>query len=1231
MKHILYFALSVLLVWGSSLNHRLCAQSPRLYANLQGLADTRINHVTFDSDNFLWVSTTLGLSRFDGQSFTNYTNDPGNPFALRDNHVTFMHEAPDGSHWVGASDGLYFFCRTENSFTRYVPDWVDFTINITGIINHPTRPNHLIMSSAGYGLWVFDTQSRTFDRDESIRITMQLQKRNITLLVTDKANHLWTFFHNGFRVIDLETPQIIKGAITDQQENQMIVQSVVSDPLRNCVYLGTADGLYRAMLPEMKIEELDIDVLRGKNITALCLNPQAQLVVGTEGQGLYQVNPYTLETHAFAHESCPIDLAHAKIHSVTYNKQRDLCLGIYQKGILIWPSQNSLFSYTSIHSNESVYNMGCVTAFATHTNGSRVYGVDGGGIVVKSPDGHQTYFNRNNSILESDAIMDLVSAPDGNIYIATYLHGAYVLDLSINQIRRLPNMGTLSHTSIMTLAYDAIAHNLYLGTNGDGVYRYNTSDTSLEHISTDEGHRWVVKLYIDRNQQLWCATEGSVARYNISQKEFNWIGRPATVRTFGFAEGSEEGEVWFATDKGLYSYDAKLDSMVQAMSEGRYQDESFMAILRSDDNRLWLSSNYGLVSYNPHDQQTTHYTDLEIASIGSFCARSAIKWQDGSFTFGGDNGIVSFVPEKVTSYSRPRQPINFTRLWINNEPVDYNPNLTTTQNVLDAALWKASKLTLPPTSNNFSISFSLQEYIDPLGVHYSYMLEGYDKKWVDVHGFTSTANYTSLPAGNYTFRVKATSGGADSYDVVKTISVEVLPFWYATWWAQMLYALLILVSVSITVLYFINRQQNRQELRRAEQNRKIKEAKLKMFASVSHEIQTPITLLIAPLRQLMNRKNDNATRETLELIYRNALRILMLVNQQLDIRRLDRGLLQLHMHELNIVDFISEQLRFFDHIAKSRQINVQFSVSEEYNGLKIWADKEQIDKVFFNLLSNAFKFTPEQGEVRVDISTADDNQCYISIFNSGSHLSEKDQAEAFSGIGLGLARELTELHHGTLAVTDSEHGVTFTIALPLGNEHLTEEEMSAVQHVGTDASESARVSTTEKAQTIISEEESTKEKQLAQALTDELHRKKQLHDRRNKLGFDYSQMKISSADQKLLDRVVEAIRANISNSEFNVENLGDEVGISRVHLNRKLKDLIDTTPSALIKTTRLKQAAFMLTQPNVSISEVAYAVGFSTPAYFATNFTQYFGMTPKDFVSNYNKNPESEELKKLLE
>lgn len=1229
MKHILSSLLLALLFLLSI--EAVRAQSPRLYANLQGLADTRINHVAFDSDNFLWVSTSLGLSRFDGQSFTNYTNEPNNPHALSDNHVTFMHEAPDGTHWVGSSDGLYYFCRTENRFERYAPDWVDFTINITSIIDHPTRQNALIMSTAGYGLWVFDIEKRVFDKEETQRITDLIWKRNITQITADKANHIWAFFHNGFRVLDIESTKVIQGNLTNEQQDNLIVQSVVSDPLRNCVYLGTASGLFRASLPDLSLEELGISDLKGKNISALCLNPQGQLVVGTEGQGLYLVNPYTLETHLYEHEDCPIDLAHSKIHSITYNKQRDLCLGIYQKGILIWPPQNSLFSYSAIHSSESQFNMGCVTAFASHPNGSRIYGIDGGGIVVRDREGKQHHLSQENSPLETNAIMDLATTPEGDIFVATYLHGIYRLNVENKKIDRLPNLHDLDKTSIMSMAYDVTAHNLYIGTNGSGTYSYNTETHSLRHVTNDEAHRWVVKLFLDRHQQLWGALEGSMCCYNIAQDSMHWIGRPTSVRTFGFAE-SPDGELWFATDKGLFTYDEKLDSMIIEQAQDRLYDEAFMAIQRSDDGRLWLSSNHGLVSYNPHDKQTIRYTDLEIASIGSFCARSSIRWSDGSLSFGGDNGILSFVPEKVTSYSRPRQPINFTRLWINNEVVDYNPNLSVEDNVLDAALWKASRLTLESDANNFSIAFALQEYIDPLGIRYSYMLEGYDSKWLDVHDFNATANYSSLPAGNYTFKVKAWSGGADPYEVIKVLQVNVLPHWYSTWWAYLLYAVIAILLIVFVYLFVRNRQHEKRIMQRAEQSRQIKEAKLKMFASVSHEIQTPITLLIAPLRQLMNRKNDNATQDTLELMYRNALRILMLVNQQLDIRKLDRGLLHLHMQEMCLRSFLEEQLHFFEHISSSRQISVTLDIAEENRELSIWADSEQIDKVFFNLLSNAFKFAPEQGEVRIGV-VADETkkQCSVSIFNSGSHLSEKDQAEAFSGIGLGLARELTELHHGTLTVANNEYGITFMVNLPLGKEHLTEEELAPAKNGAHEMVADNTVTATEKSQTIISQEDSTKEKQLAKALSEELHRKKQLQERRTKLGFDYSEMQISSADQKLLDRVVETIRQNLGNSDFNVENLGDEIGISRVHLNRKLKELIDTTPSALIKTTRLKQAAFMLTQPNISVSEVAYAVGFSSPAYFATNFTQYFGMTPKEFVNTYNKNPESELLKKLLE
>lgn len=1049
------------------------AQTPSIYSNVDGLIGTRINHILCDEDNFLWIATEHGLSRFDGQTFKNFSKEENNPYSLKDNQISYVFEDKRKDYWIGASDGLYYMERTQNSFMRIDPSYATVTFTITCMVDHPTLDKHLIIATAGYGLWDFDTETRTFNEENGRILNSDLLVHNITLLATDNHQRLWTFYHEGFSVIDMEHMTRIDSlkGISLKEIEKLIVQAVVPDKIHDCLYLGTADkGLYRCNLYDLSIEHLNIPEFDNKNIHALCLNPHGQLMVGTEGQGLFTVNPFSLEAQLIDDADCPVDLKHSKVHSINYNSQQDLCLGIFQKGILIKPAQSSLFKYKPIRSsNQSLYNMGCVGAFATLSNGTRLYGIDGAGLVIQNTEGEIAHYSVENSALESDAIMDIVTTPEGRIFVGTYLQGAYELILPAKapitkgKIKRIPKLQETDHTSVMTMAYDSLTHQLFLGTNGNGLYAYNLQSNQVLKASEEFGHRWAGKLFIDSQHQLWYYAEGTLSLFNIERLNYRFVGRPKSVRIYGFAEDPKTRRMFMASDKGIFTYNAQKDSIQRIEIDQLTDRESFASILRSDDGRLWLSSNRGILSYNPADGKVIRYQDSEIAQIGSFGRRSGTQWPDGTFCFGGDNGIVLFTPSKVASYTQKPRPIYFTRLWINNIPTDYDPSLSPEENVLDKALWTAHKLTLPPTSNNFSISFAIKEYFDVMGTEFAYMLEGYDKEWHETHSRDVTANYSSLPSGKYNFKVRTLNKGGNDPVSTTQIEVIVLPHWYVTWWGLLIWtALATLILIGI-YRFFRIKQHHRRVIRRAAEERQIKAAKLRMFADVSNEIRTPLTLIIAPLRELLNRKVDQSTMQIYENLYNNALRIFMLVNQQKDIAEANHAIL-------------------------------------------------------------------------------------------------KDLQE----------NKLTE------NASNSE------------------------------------------------------EKQLAASLQVELKEKQQLRERRSNLGFDYSQIQMSSADEKLLNRVVECIHKNIQDSEFCVETLSEKVGISRVHLNRKLKELIDSSPSALIKSVRMKQAAVLLIKSDATVAEIAYSVGFTSPAYFTSNFSQFYGMTPKEMVAEYKRNPENERWAQLM-
>jgi signal transduction histidine kinase/ligand-binding sensor domain-containing protein/AraC-like DNA-binding protein len=1218
----------------------LFAQSARLYSTAEGLISTKISQVTFDHDNFLWISTDMGLARFDGQTFTTYSRQMDSPFALHNSQVSCMFEDETGLHWVGTGNGLYYLCRTENKFTYYPRETIVPEFSVSRIVRNPLHDNELIVGTHGYGLFVFNTETRTYNDSASIRLSFQLKRWNCPILYPDAHNRLWVTNPQGLACINLETVERENVATGNIPIDDVVINDIAEDRRRDLLYLATLrNGLLCCNLSTLEMHQMDFPELNRLHLTALAMDPNGDLLIGTENEGLWRLHLGQLSRVVVS--DCPVDLDHVKIHSIAFDDQHDLWLGLYQKGLLVIPKEKNLFRLESIREEDGIYNLGNISAFAYMSDGSRLYGIDGNGLQHIRPKGSSIHLNTGNSPLPTDAVISLSGIPENKAYVGTYNYGVFLYENG--QLKRNPDLRLLDQQSIMTMVFDSLKHTLYIGTNGDGIYSYDINTRELRRISGENNLLWIVSLFVDRGHRLWASTEGSIFCFDLEHNKRIVPLKENMIRALGITE-DKNGTIWFASNRGLLFYGSGSDSLQQVVDEEYGNDEQFSSLLQSADGRLWMPSATGLRSYDPRTKTFTLFLDPNISAVGSFSSRAAICWPDGTFSFGGDNGVLSFSPEAVYSYHRPLRALYLTRLWINNVPTDYDPQLSPEENKLDESLWKARRLHLKASENSFSVQFAVQEYCNAVGIEYAYHLKGYDNGWNLVHGEEKSAVYSSLPWGRYTLQVEARTidGKGEVQRVTRELIVIIDAPWWASWWAYLLYAALLISVIVYSVMAYRTRLQQRRQMLLDEHNRQIKEAKLHMFASVSHEIKTPLTLIISPLRRLMDRNNDNATQSVYEMMYRNSLRILMLVNQQMDIQKLDQGKLNLHVSQLSIHEFISNIQLYFADIALSRQIDFRLLMPDYPEDPTFWADPNQLDKVFFNILSNAFKYVNDKGKVHIKVDIDEDQRTYlISIFNTGSHLEDPSKSHIFerfssdgrNNIGLSLSNELVNLHHGKLTASNQDDGVVFTIELPMGRRHFTSEEL---KHA--DIPESTEESQKELEARALREEslehqqkDEAEGKELIEMLNNELQEKQRQRQRRSNMGFDYSQKQLSSADEKLLNKVVNCIHKNLSDTEFNVDIMANEVGISRVHLNRKLQELINTSPSTLIKTTRLKQAAFLLMQNHVTIAEVAYSVGYSSPAYFTSNFSQYFSMSPKEFVNFYSENPDNPELKKLLE
>ena len=656
--------------------------------------------------------------------------------------------------------------------------------------------------------------------------------------------------------------------------------------------------------------------------------------------------------------------------------------------------------------------------------------------------------------------------------------------------------------------------------------------------------------------------------------------------------------------------------------------------------------------------------------------------------------------------------------------------------VTDTTVIASKRFALSSGDNSFTIQLSTLTYDNPEHIIYSYRINKED--WVRLQPGTNEITFSHMAPGNYDFCVVAQRNNQMTEERCFTVYIHAP--WYRTYLAYVCYLLLLAFIVWRYLLYRRHKEQDRLRLQEHIHAEEMGEAKLRFFMNISHEIRTPMTLIVSPLLSLMKQDDDPHRRSIYETIRRNAERILGLINQMMDLRKIDKGQMQMHMCETDLIGFVRDIHNLFTQQAKTK--NIQFSYEHDTQMLPVWIDRGNFDKVVVNILSNAFKYTPTGGIIRITI-THDDSHATIRIYDSGEKIPEDKLEHIFerfyqtpssindrkvgTGIGLDLTRSLVELHHGTISAHNEEVGCEFVVTIPLGNEHLKPEEMITdkedVTHATSLFDEDATMvgsadlggvtlpKANQQQTIVIAEDDQEIRDYLIQELSDNykvigcengkealtevlksipdliisdimmpemdgntlcskvkanpatshvpvilltaknrdedqlegletgadayiikpfnmdilrrtivnlIHSHQMLrlkYGRNDQLEEKVDEVQMKSPDDKLLERIMAVINKNISNADLSVDFIADEVGISRVHLHRKMKELTGQTPHDFIRNIRLKQAANLLANQNVNITEVMYACGFNNAASFSTIFKKFYGMSPREYMN----------------
>ncbi len=1358
------------------------AQMARLYTSEYGLANSQIKNTYQDSKGFIWICTENGLSRFDGMNFSTFRFERDKPTSIASNMVLATYEDSDNVFWVGTSAGLQIFDPEYNTFTKValqddlVPDSEQHISSIMEV--RYKGEERLLVTTSGHGVYALDRSNLDLDKELMQRINSDLPSAFIYKAYLDSKERLWICLEDGGLVmLDINEEGNSKDIWGPHMEGieKDIFHTLEEDQASGKVLIGSFDNGVLIFEEETgRIRKANDISARNSRVTSFLKNNIAPqygehtYLVGLENEGIKLFDPVSEVISDIPFPNIPYDISSWKVHDLMEDNQGNIWASAFQTGLMVLPK--SMYGFEYMHFNAegpNSSNSSCVTSIIEDKErGCLWIGTDGGGIFKAERSGKITSLSASNTSLSNNSIMSLALDKRNTLWIATYLGGivTYRPEEGIKTFRDQKSIGT---DKTVCLEYSEVDDIMYVGTHGKGFSLIDAAGQKVLRTWADNDNKWISTLHIDQSGLLWVGTyNGPMAYDNRVRRLIHYdINDELSTRVHSFCEDSE-GQLWIGTGEGIVCFDRSAKTTVAYTESDGLPSNTVTGILATDDGSIWISTLNGLSRHYIKTGEFHNYYHYDGLQGNEFHANAALKDAQGKLWFGGIKGVTSFFPHIVDQRSHSVPSLYLTNLSVMNRPVEFDPSLGES-NILDKHITEATQITLPYDSGIFSLDFSVLEYTNPKRITYSYMMEGFEKEWNTIPAGSSTISYTNLPPGRYRMKVRAYFAGEPEEFSYKEIGIRIMPPWYGSVWAWALYIFTAVMILLALTEYFTRRKALNLKQRESE----IKELRLQMFTNISHEIRTPLTLVMNPLKKLREAEKDPKMKDLYNLMYRNSLRVLRLVNQLLDMRKIDNVQMQLHFLETDVVYFIKDIMQSFDNLAVSR--NIRFSINPEQEVTNLWIDQGNFDKIIFNILSNAFKHTPDEGEISISISSAKPNTGLLSgkiaqyveiiIFNSGNNIEEHHLDKLFdrfyqveardakvgSGVGLNLAKMLVDLHHGEISAYNNEDGISFRVTIPVGCSHLSAEEMTKptnhkdlytksslrledhsssredVTHKFTEtASDTARSGKSKRTLVLVDDDDEMRayfklelqnlynvdvcangkeawakistnipdaivtdlmmegmdgaelcEKVkknpgtnhipviLLTSSTDEQSQQRCIEsgaDRfftkpisldilksaiagaistrdtmRNKFSKDidygYGDIQMANTENQLIAKVINIIRANMENTEFSVEDLSHEVGMSRVHLNRKMKELMNISPSNLIRSIRLKQAAFLLINNKVNISEVAYRVGFSTHSYFSNSFHDYFGMTPKEFVSKYMDCKDEETLKKIFE
>ena len=1056
-----------------------------------GLSENVVNCILQDSRGFMWFGTNDGLSKYDGNKFRSFKPNFTTAGGLSSNLIFALAEDKHGNIWIGTTgSGICKFDPSTEIFTSYKHDPKnDASISDNHIISLFVDARGRVWVGTTKGLNVFDPSSERTDFHR-IALSEHNFSDEVFRIKQDQKGNIWVGSKRGL-FMSYENEKIDQISFTFQKLSISDAVDLVSDfsidHTGRLVIIRGVSVFYQVKVHELSFVRLDIST----KANTILIDKKNRIWVGAD-DGLYSfwnhANDHIpeLENHYQHQDDDDRSLSKNLVNSLYQERNGIIWVGVNGGGLNKFDPDRKAFTYVTKLSND-LESEEKIRAVLEDSFGNLWLGTEGNGLFWKDGSFGGAYrksFKRIGSVSRPFALEEVVFGDRRWLYIGAEDSPSLLkVDITEGRPKNLEVTGDFKN-SVFSLFQDKDA-NLWIGTYNGGLWRWTSNDggktfTKVKFTHDPENPSTLSNNIIrvirqDNRGHIWIGTGEGLNKISYDQVNQDTIQFERFKQIVGDSNSlshnyildiieSRTGDIWIGTFGGGLNQ-LKLNSDAKSYAFQSYTEANGLAnniiksILEDEEGKIWLSSNKGLTRFSPQDNTVFNFSLIDGLQGNEFSEGAAFTKKNGEMIFGGVNGFNIFLPDQIVIKSSQPE-IHFTNLYIFNDIItpkkEYNGRI-----VLDHALSFTDGIELKHSENNFSIEFTAIDYTAPRQIQYKYKLEEYEKNWKVASSLNRLATYTNLSSGTYTLKVMASNADGIWGDHVEELSIKINPPTWLTWYAMLFYIGFLIFGLWVFRRYELIGIQEKNDLRVAQLEREKKEEihdlKLKFFTNISHELRTPLTLIIAPLENLIKEGTNlsiEKVREQYHLMYKNSKYLLRLVNQLLDFRKLDQGKLNLEVHQGDILEFIKEASEPFQFIAHKQQIT--FSVQSQESAIYIWFDPDIIEKILYNLLSNAFKNTPSKGQVVVVLSTVDttkrrgeslENYVQLEIKNTGRGIPTKIQKRIFerfykeegkrfsndgAGIGLSFTKSLVHRHYGEIMLQSKiEEGANFIVKLPI--------------------------------------------------------------------------------------------------------------------------------------------------------------------------------------------------------